>query len=99
MYQPTTQYKISIATFEEKSIGNYIETTISLEEANPSEFTLTYTHDCDSNFAFSPANRIPIAKEATSATFAVKYTGEKVPEVCSLNFQISSVTTNNPYVL
>lgn len=96
--QPTTSYPISISPFEEKSIGNYIETTITLAEANPSEFALTYTHDCDSNFEFSPADRITVPKEATSVTFAVKYTGNTVPEVCELKFQISSLTTSS-YVL
>lgn len=95
IYTPLSQYSIKIVPFSVKSVGTAIEATIMLEVANPNEFALIFTNDCNSDFVFNPASRIAVPPKATSASFSVRYKGTVIPPACQLNFTISSLTTTN----
>lgn len=62
---------------------------------SPSDFALTFTNNCNSNFTFNPASRIPISAQTNSTYFSVTYNGNTVPPACQLNFSISALSTNN----
>lgn len=95
IYIPTQNYLVTILPFSAKSIGYAIAATIQLQVKSPTDFALTYTTTCNSNFSFNPPNRIPISAQTDSTTFYVSYNGSTVPPACSLNFSISALTSNN----
>lgn len=95
IFIPTQSYKVSILPFSAKSTGYAFAATIQLEVKSPSDFALTYTTTCDSNFSFSPASRINIPAQTDSTTLYVSYKGNTVPVACLLNFSISALSSNN----
>jgi hypothetical protein len=82
-------------TFSTKSTGLPISTTFKLDVPSPTDFALTFAHNCNSNFSFSPSSRISIPAQSSSVNFYVQYNGKTVPSACQLNFSISALTSNN----
>lgn len=95
IYIPTTNYNITVQPFSTKSTGLPIAATFTLPVASPIEFAISFVHNCNTNFTFSPDSRIAIPAQTTSVNLYVQYTGQVVPSACQLNFSISSLTNNN----
>jgi hypothetical protein len=95
IFAPIHSYKINVSPFSAQSIGYPIETEIELEVPSPTDFALTYTTNCNSNFSFNPAKRINIPAQAKKVSLYITYTGSIVPAACRLNFTISALTNNN----
>lgn len=84
--------------FEEtvsKSIGDPIESYISVQVPSPIAFGLLHSNNCSSNYDITPTNRITIPAGASQVSFAIKYKGSTVPSMCMIKFEISSLTNIN----
>ena len=95
IYVPTTSYNITVKPFSAKSTGGPIAATFTLPVTSDTEFALTFVHNCNANFTFSPDSRIGIPAQTTAVNLYVQYSGQVVPSACQLNFSISSIKSNN----
>ena len=81
-----------------KSVGNPIELVGVLEMENSREFTLLYDHNCSNKYVFSPQSYKQVPAGTNNISISFTYTGDTIPEMCIIEFSISSLTTNN-YVI
>jgi hypothetical protein len=84
--------------FEEvsmKSIGDFIDSFISIQVPSTIAFALLHTNNCSANYEITPTDRIPIAAGASQVSFSVKYKGNVIPYMCAIKFEISSLTNIN----
>ena len=92
---PTRNYWIKIKNVNKKSVGIFIPIRIKLEKANSKDFTILYSHNCSQEYVFYPNSFITAPAGERTITVYIRYDGNKIPEMCILDFKISSLSTNN----
>ena len=96
---PTTKsYAVEISELDVKSVGKAIEIGIGLEMETPKQFTITYSHNCSTDYQLSPPSYLQLPAGTLNTSISIQYTGSKIPKMCLIRFAISSLTANN-YVI
>lgn len=54
-----------------------------------------HTNNCSSSYDITPVGRITIPAGKTQVSFSIKYKGDVIPYMCSIKFEISSLTNIN----
>ena len=93
--EPVQKYKIRVKKLIRKSIGKAIPIRIILDKPSSKELSLLYTHNCSSEYAFNPPSYKLIEAGVKKTKISITYNGDKVPEMCKIKFEISSLTKHN----
>jgi hypothetical protein len=54
-----------------------------------------HTNNCSSNYGITPVGRITVPPGSSQVSFSIRYKGEVIPSMCSIKFEISSLTNIN----
>ena len=93
--EPTRKYYIEVKSLNRKSVGLPINLKVVLEKPSSKELSLLYDTNCPSTYVFNPRSFITINPGEKKVKIAITYTGDVIPDMCAMNFTISSLTANN----
>ncbi len=78
-----------------KSVGDSIESFITIQVPSTIAFAILHDNNCSSNYEITPSGRISVPAGAAQVSFSIKYKGNAVPYMCAIKFKISSLTNIN----
>jgi hypothetical protein len=84
--------------FEEnsvKSVGEPIDSFISIQVPSTTAFALLHSNNCSSNYDITPVGRITVPPGSTNLSFSIRYKGDVIPYMCAIKFEFSSLTNIN----